>query len=282
MVTKTIFRKTNQLYEELDVKINVLWKERNDIVLTAEKSLIFVDEYVRRLKAMISVHHFENVADEIYFFKELKPLFISKFIYYSKVLEIEALKPNADNKTLKDFYETEQVKLQIFYNDNSEFYSYYRRKATYLDHKYFTRKSNDLKMRLSSSLYDLDEQFTTSHDSKVSIIKADELLQNYFTEQIRIIENPKSDLSNFDSKLSWSSSKVSLLEVLYSLHLTQCFNGGNIEFIEVVRETEKILRVDLGNFYKTIGEIKSRKYNRTKFLELLTNNLNKAIDDNLF
>lgn len=280
MVTKTIFRKTTQLYEDLELKINDLCNEENDNVLKSEKSLIFVDEYIRALKAMISVHQFENMADEIYFFKELKPLFISKFIYYSKVLEIESLKPNADSKTLKDFYEGEQVKLQLFYSDNSEFYGYYRRSATYLDHKYFTRKSNDLKMRLSPNLYDLDEQFTTSHDFKVSIIKANELLQNYLTTEIWKIDNPSYDLTERKSKLSWSSSKVSLLEILYSLHLTKCFNGGNIDFIEIVRETEKHLNIDLGNFYKTLGEIKNRKYNPTKFLQLLTENLSKNLYEN--
>jgi len=64
---------------------------------------------------------------------------------------------------------------------------------------------------------------------------------------------------------------------LYSLHLSQCFNSGKIDFIEIVREAEKNLGIDLGNFYKTLGEIKNRKYNRTKFLQLLTDNLNKSL-----
>lgn len=65
--------------------------------------------------------------------------------------------------------------------------------------------------------------------------------------------------------LQWTSSKVSLLELLYALHLSQCFNAGNLNFIEIVRHAEKVLHINLGNVYKTIGEIKSRKYKRKRF-----------------
>jgi hypothetical protein len=54
------------------------------------------------------------------------------------------------------------------------------------------------------------------------------------------------------SPLQWSASKSALVELLYALHNTRSFNGGNIEFSEIIKFTEKSLNINLGNFYKTL------------------------------
>ncbi|WP_394366359.1 RteC domain-containing protein [Chryseobacterium shandongense] len=69
------------------------------------------------------------------------------------------------------------------------------------------------------------------------------------------------------------------MELLYALHLSKSFNGGNIEFGEIVKAVESVLKIDLGNFYKTVSEIKSRKITKTKFLQLLSDNLINEIKD---
>ncbi|AZA85472.1 hypothetical protein EG349_01035 [Chryseobacterium shandongense] len=79
--------------------------------------------------------------------------------------------------------------------------------------------------------------------------------------------------------LTWTASKSSLVELLYALHLSKSFNGGNIEFGEIVKAVESVLKIDLGNFYKTVSEIKSRKITKTKFLQLLSDNLINEIKD---
>ena len=88
-----------------------------------------------------------------------------------------------------------------------------------------------------------------------------------------------ANLSMKKDHLTWTASKSSLVELLYSLHLTHAFNGGNIELSEIVKSVEKILNIDLGNFYKTISEIKNRKNEKTKFLHLLTENLNRNLEE---
>lgn len=102
MVTKAIFRKITKLHYDLELKINEVYDDDEDMVKVAEKSLLLIDECIRKLKEMISLHYFENIAEEVYFFRKLKPQFISKFIYYSTILDIESHKPSAGNKTLKN------------------------------------------------------------------------------------------------------------------------------------------------------------------------------------
>lgn len=273
MVTKTVFRKTLQLGEELELKITEVYNDDGDIVKIAEKSLILIDETIRKLKEMISLHHFENIAEEVHFFKKLKPQFISKFIYYSTILDIESHKPNAGSKALKKYYEAEQEKLKTFYSEHSEFYSYYRREATYLDHKIFVRNSYDLKMKLSLGFYNFDTSFTTSHDHFIAKFIANKQFDLYLKRQI---ENVSDNVSaKVISPLVWSSSKVGLIELVYALYHMRCFNGGNIELSEVIKFVEKSLDTDLGNFHKTVFEIRNRKQGPTKFLNLISENLNQ-------
>ncbi|WP_415326309.1 RteC domain-containing protein [Chryseobacterium sp. MMS23-Vi53] len=273
MVTKTIFRKIKRLQDELELKINQVYDDNGDMVKVAEKSLLLIDESIRKLKAMVSSHQFETIAEEVYFFKKLKPPFISKFIYYSTVLEVESHRPDAGSKALKKYYEAEQEKLKNFYLEQSEFYSYYRREATYLDQKIFVRNSYDLKMKLSLGFYNFDSSFTTSHDHMIARFLANQQYDQYLRRKIEDLADPSSIKAV--RPLSWSASKVGLIELTYALYQMRCFNGGNIELSEVIKFVEKTLGTDLGNFHKTIFEIRNRKQGATKFLNLVTENLNK-------
>lgn len=278
MVTNTIFREITQLYDELELEINKIYNENNDVVKLAEKSLILIDDAVRKVKEMISPHHFETIAQEIHFFKKIKPQFISKFIYYSTILDVETHKPSGGSKIIKEYYETEQEKLKNFHTEHSEFYSYYRREATYLDHKIFVRNSYDLKMKLSYGFYNFDTTFTTSHDQIIARFIANQLFDQYLKESIEnLCENNSS--SKILSPLIWSASKVALTELLYALHLSNCFNAGHTDLSEIFRWAEKSFDISLGNYHKTLGEIRIRKIERSKFLNLLQQNLNQHLDD---
>ncbi|SHM78346.1 RteC protein [Chryseobacterium carnipullorum] len=278
MVTNTIFKEITQLHNELESEINKVYNEDNDVVKLAEKSLILIDDAVRKVKEMISPHHFDTIAQEIYFFKKIKPQFISKFIYYSTILDVETHKPNGGSKIIKEYYETEQGKLKDFHTEQSEFYSYYRREATYLDHKIFVRNSYDLKMKLSYGFYNFDTTFTTSHDHIIARFIANQLFDQYLKESIEnLYENNRS--GRILSPLIWSASKVALTELLYALHLSNCFNAGHTDLSEIFRWAEKSFDISLGNYHKTLGEIRIRKIERSKFLNLLQQNLSQHLDD---
>ncbi|KQT23740.1 RteC protein [Chryseobacterium sp. Leaf405] len=278
MINKTIFRKAENLHQQLTDELEKIERENSSSLRISELSLFKIDEAIKKLKALIVNFEFECAADEIYFFKNVKPLFTSKFIYHSKVIKILMYKPAAGEEAQRSYFTKEIEKLTTYYTENAEFYSYYRRDATFLDQKYFRRRMYDLKMALPSGLYDYDEGFTTSHDIKIAHIISNEYLEAYLLNAMNNVGQFHVG-NTFKFPLVWSSSKVSLVELLYALHQTRCFNGGNIEFSEIVKATEKLFEIDLGNSYKTIGEIKSRKNGRTKFLQSLNDNLNQLFID---
>jgi len=273
MTNKTILKKTEQLYEKLKHDLEQIELEEQDCIKVSELSLFKIDDAVRTLKSWVSTLEFECAADEIHFFKDLKPLFISKFIYHSRIIDILTYIPAAGKEVQLRYYQQEIEKLALYYDKHTEFYGYYRRNATYLDQKYFLRRMYDLKMSLPSGLYNYDENFTTSHDHLIAQIIAQKEIEIFLQLKIEKLcqYGDRNDVPA--SAMIWSESKVSLVELIYGLYQLNCFNGGNIELSEVIKFTEKSFDIDLGNYHKTIFEIRTRKNGPTKFLQTLQDRL---------
>lgn len=283
MVNK-LFTTITKMHDHLERDLKLIADADEDPIKIAEESLLTIDLSIRELKKLINLTTFEGIGEEIYFFKHLKPLFISKYIYFMKVLSIVSSIPHSREKTLKKYYENEWEKLKKYHSENADFYNYYRRNATYMDHKYFVRNSFDLKMKLSFNLYNFDENFTTSHCHQVAHVLANDLLEVFLRKESEKEFNVVIKKEEHLTVLKWSASKVALIELAYALHQSNCFNGGNIEFSEIMRSFEKTLDIDLGNYYKTVTEIKDRKNGRTKFLHRLSDNLDqhfKNVDDEI-
>lgn len=271
-------KRIDQLWKSLTTNVDQINRSDNDIVIRCEEILMETDTAIRQLKDILKQYIFSDWSDEIYFFKNTKPQFVAIYIYYSKVLAIEASKPYADPLALKSYYENERANLLYFYNEQKEFISYYRRRSTYLDKKYFVRFKYDFKLKLSPELYSYDEEFSTSHDHTVSQILANDLLDNYLIRKTNAQEGVEKSAGQVNN-LEWTAPKVALIELLYALYQTKCFNGGHSDLSEIFRWAEKSLNINLGNYHKTLGEIRSRKTDRTKFLLLLRQNLEQYLDD---
>jgi len=271
-------KKIDQLWKQLTTTVDQINRSDNDIVIRAEEILMETDTAIRQLKDILKQYRFSDWSDEIFFFKKTKPQFVAVYIYYSKVLVIEASKPYADPHALQAYYEKERANLLYFYNEQKEFISYYRRKSTYLDKKYFLRFKIDFKLKLSPELYSYDEGFSTSHDHIVSQILGNDLLDQYLTGKIDSKDRQESSIAHIKN-LEWTAPKVALIELLYSLHQTKCFNGGHSDLAEIFRWAENALNINLGNYHKTLGEIRLRKTDRTKFITLLKKNLDQFLED---
>jgi len=277
METKTFFSKVDKIKENLIFDINLIHDSEKEIVNLSEKALLKIDKALREVKSLVSDFVFENMAEEVYFFKNIKPYFISQYIYYSTILNIEAPKPKSNTKTLKRYYEKELLKLKNYTLEHQHFYDYYSRNATYLDYKYFVRRSYDLKMALPQNLYNYDDDFATSHDQYISCFLANENIGIYLSEAIHKLNSTPGDLKR--NNLQWSISKVALTELLYALYRARCFNGGNVELSQIMRWAEHNFNTDLGNYHKTIAEIRGRKTGRTKFMRFLSENLDQYFYD---
>ncbi|RRA97047.1 RteC domain-containing protein [Paenimyroides viscosum] len=266
------YKKT--LYE-LETTINELEIETEYPIQRIEAVIVLIVNSLSKLKEFVLKKGFKNIDEEILFFKCQKPIIVAKLIYYNAIYKIETKKPYGA-KPIRKFLDEELNKLKRFFDNNLEFYKYYRTNNSFIDDKLFVRDKYDIKLSLDTYYFEADHRFSTSHDYKVAKIIANDLIQVYLEDQLNNINQKKA----FDgSSLNWTGSKTALTELIYALHSQGVFDNGNADIKVIAKTFELAFNISLGDFYHTYLELKSRKMNRTKFLDSLRDALIRKMDE---
>ncbi|MDR6968184.1 hypothetical protein J2X31_002199 [Flavobacterium arsenatis] len=274
--------KINLYLSNLNEQINFIDLEIDNPILKCEKAIEIILASIASLKHIIHKYSFKSESEEIHFFKEVKPQFTSKLIYYNMVYKVETKKPYGGERILKKYLNNELEKLKRYFDNNLEFYKYYRTGSSYLDYKYFTRGKFDIKMTLDSFYFEVDHTFATSHDFKVAKIMAHDLVQVYLEDKLLMMENKENKEKtqvNPKVKQNWTGSKVALIELLYALHTEGVFNNGASDLKDIVEYFETVFNVDLGQFHRVFLEIRMRKSSQTKFIDTLKESLIKRMEN---
>lgn len=268
--------KINHLLSNLNEQLNFLDLEIDNEISRCEKAIEITIRSKENLRVLIQKYSFKSREEEIHFFKEVKPQFLSKFIYYNAIYKIETKKPYGGYRILKKYYNNELSKIKRYFDNNLDFYRYYRTGSTYLDYKYFVRGQFDIKLALDSYYIECDPSFCTSHDFKVAEIISNNMVQDYLIEKINYKINNQNRRINLP-RLFWAESKTSLVELIYALHAHKAF--GNVDLKVIAKTFEKNFNVELGDYYHTFMELKNRKICKTKFINSLQDSLIKKIDE---
>ncbi|MDB5119764.1 MAG: tetracycline regulation of excision, RteC [Sphingobacteriales bacterium] len=226
------------------------------------------------LKRHLASFFFDSMEDEVYFFKNLKPKFYSRYIYYITILNFEIKKPNGTEEIIKEYVLTELSTLKKFFDENQSFYQYHRTNSNHLDSIYFTRRSLDIFTDLAD--FYGDEMFSTSHDYKLSKILANEKYQEYLQSKL---VNSNNFHNLLKTPIVWTSNQTDLVELIYALAESGSFNNGNIEIKSLMDFFQTIFNVDLKYYYRKYSDITYRKKEKTAFLDRLKLALLKKIDN---
>lgn len=274
--------KYNQLLNELIEQLNFINLEIDDTLVLCEKGIEIISKSVKKLKAQFIKDNFTTEAQEIEFFKNIKPKFTSKLIYYNIVYKIEARMPYGGERVVKKYLNSELEKIKNYFYNNHEFNKYHRTGSVYLDNKYYVRGEIDIKLAIDSFFFEVDQSFATSHDFKLAKILAHDLVQVYLEDKLRSIDykvNKENSQLNHNSKLTWTGSKVALIELIYALQTEGVFNNGAADIKNIVEHFEKNLNIDLGQYRRTFLEIKARKTDRPRFINVLKDTLEKRMNN---
>ena len=132
-----------------------------------------------------------------------------------------------------------------------------------------------LELFVDTSHHFKDPQFTTSHDFLVSKIIAHDLLIKFYNNELKLLKNEDSN-NNLErgkpevlNDLQWTGTKTELTELLDALNASGVLRNGEVEMKKLVLVCKELFNLDLGNIYKTYGEIKAREKDPTKFLDLM-------------
>ena len=263
---ETLAKLENEI-KEFEIEADCSIERIEAVIQLIIKCLFDVKKYILK-------RGFKNVDEEIRFFKYQKPIIVSKLIYYNAIYKIETRRPYG-NKRTKKYFVKELKKLKRFFDNNLDFYKYYRSNNSFVDEKFFVRDKHDIRLWLDTFYFEADHRFSTSHDYKVAKIIANDLIQVYLEDRLNNINVKKVS----DNSLIWTASKTALTELIYALYSHGVFNNGNTEIKLIAKTFEDAFNIELGDFYHTFMELKARKINRTKFLDRLCEALIKKMDE---
>lgn len=211
----------DKLTTELDIAQIEVGQENTSSSENRYKVILMLENAFRQLKAFVSDYTFRNETDEILFFKVTKPSLFSKLIYYNKVNSIESLRPNGSFDTIRSYLTNELDKLTDFYNQNIEFYKYYRSGSSMFDEYYFLRGKHDIQMSVESFYFERDPNFSTNYDFQAAVLLANDLLEAYLNEELVRLKRTEIQLESLMDIIStekWTDKKTALVELIYSIH----------------------------------------------------------------
>ncbi|TDQ73817.1 RteC domain-containing protein [Sphingobacterium yanglingense] len=239
-----------------------------------------IEENLKDLKSFILHYDFNDIEEEISFFKVYKPQFQRELMYYQGLYFFEANMPIAKEGMLHYHMHTLYTYAN-FFEHHRALYNYYKMNYTENDHIYFTRSLSLIPNHPEYSL-DLDLRFSTVFSYKLAMIQAYELLRDHVTLSLNMVENGEyfirpNKMENIN--LKWSDKKSALIELLLAVHSNKSINNGHISFAKLVENFEKLFEVDLGNVYRSVQSMRIRKKDRTPYLHSLIKSLENYMDE---
>jgi RteC protein len=260
METQDVKTFSDQLQQKLKGQLEVIGLETADSIAVVSKSLQTIKVCLIELKEFVRDYPFMEKQEEIQFFKEIKPIFMSQYYYHEKTLSIKLNEPIGDREdTLRYFYHELKV-IQDFKNENCEFYKYCLTNSNHLDDKYFSREG------YHNTNPNEDERFSTGYDNTLALLLANQMLKDYLQSAIK-----KASVESNDERalLTWTGPKTYLIELVYALQSAETLNNGKTDIKQIASAFENIFNISLGNYYRVFQEIQQRKKGKSYFLDQL-------------
>lgn len=260
--------------------------ENATILEESYRMAVLLQDLLSKMKAHVLEKGFAGPEVEIEFFKNIKPNILGKLIYYNKVFRIESSCPVGGGKLYQKYFEAELQHLKQEYKEhicNTDFYRYYRLGRTDWDHCFFQLGKIDLHDGVSSYMFEIDEQFSTHYDYKVSRIISSELLYGYLISKMRPEEDGSAsfpaDWGN-GKEFFWTDSKNALIELIYALHASGSISHGKLGIRKISAVFQLLFRVQLGDVHHAFHRMKDRT-ERSLFLDHLTSSLRQHMEKEL-
>lgn len=275
----------NQLNEDMERSLRQVALQTDSEAVKARMSFEVVEQTLHKLKDFIRTYQFKSIAEEIEFFKKIKPQFYHVLIYYGEMAFIESNRPASDRKMLVIYLRKAVERNSEFIERHKVLHSYYMLGHNTFDEALFTRNA------ACPSLYpeynvDLDPTFSTGGSSILSSLMAYEKVNDELVNEIEYLKNGNDTVNSTGDKkgttIIWTDSKSDLIELAYALHSRGSINKGSCQVQQIITALEIAFKIKTGNFYRTFQSMRIRKKNRTVLLDSLKESLIKRMDDTDF
>jgi hypothetical protein len=146
--------------------------------------------YWERLKSLMANSSFKDDAEEIDFFRNVKPQFTSPIEYFTILSEALVCVPRT-NLTAFNFWDGESKRYDRYCERNQVFIEYLESGDHTKDCQYFLKRNSGLTFVPKAPVFDVDPEFCTSHDHLVRGWLAQKRYQEYCLNKLEDLARGK-------------------------------------------------------------------------------------------
>jgi hypothetical protein len=251
--------------------------------LRFRKTLPFVRNAIHDLRTLFEDLNFEGGLNEIYFFKQIKPLIYSYLISEIELSRIFLYKSETVDQSDAAYYSSFIAEYQEFFAGHNFQYRYYKSLSTEFDNLLFARQEDISLVTIDYAVLS-DPSFSTALDSIFAKFIAFERVQEILMSRMRFHSHIKTaapeEIETTDRALIWTGEAINLVEVAYGIWLTGQINNGEATISEIIFWMEKKLKLKIGRAYRRWTEISRRKLiSSTKYLDQMKETINQRIEE---
>jgi len=262
------------LYEEMFQQEESIFSGAKDVVEAHLKAVQLISDFIGKLNSLLRERSFEDEAEEIHFFKEIRPAFDGRLLFHLHLLNHHDR--NLAGADRLSFCRQQLKDLRDYEERNRSFIHYLLSPQGHLDSYYFLRTDTVDPAFLEDFGYVYDPHLYARMSARQAKLKVGKLLAEIYLECLMDAEGNAVQAPGNTERLVWEGNKVWLAELIYAFYATGVF--GKVDLQRVVRFVSGAFGVRFANAYKIFEEIRMRKKNRTSFLDFMRLNLIRRMD----
>lgn len=275
----------NKIYEkwllELEQELSLL----DDLeILPLERlrqALPLTSKVLNDVKDAVLKDGFDSQAEEIDFFKKIKPRFYALQLWEMLLYDVSARTPAATKEMVRGYYEQELIQAFRLLNANSFHYQYYKTGASELDHVYFLRDAKESDIPILE-LIDPYPGFSTALDYSFAKFMAYERIRDYLLELITNLYGENKPVAGAGKMpvVKWTGDTINLVELGYGIWLTRQVNNGDAGVAEIIQALESAFQVSVGRAYRRWQSISQRKrVSPVRYINQMGDAIKKRLDE---
>ncbi|WP_293906149.1 RteC domain-containing protein [Sphingobacterium sp. UBA5670] len=234
---------------------------------------------LKRLRAALSEYKFKNPEKEIEFFKFIKPRLHSEVLFYLELYRMELNCPsNRDKKAQLSYLKQLSVYYAQLLNNNCLLKLYFLTERCEEDNMLFLRSSSINSFIPFDPLQEFDSLFPPASTEFARIIAYQRVLDE-ISEKTTSLRKGSKEIPRAMTALTWTGTKMELVELGYALHSAKSLNNGKVELKKIMMGLEQLFNIEIGQYSRYYQNLLIRKGSRTPYTEKLIEDLSQRMED---
>jgi len=259
----------------------------SDVLESFGEVMAVCQGYLGELRALFDGMPPVSEAEEVCFFKSVKPRFYAERMLRFERYQLWVQRPVGTVGMLKGYLEGELEAVNRFFECYRFLYVYFKCGGSELDGVYFVR-GKGLGLPMLGGGLDGDPVFSTAGDYLFAKFLALGRLREEILGELALlgggagmgVGGAAADAGVAERRLEWTGEVINLVELGYGLWLSGQLNGGKAGLLEIFRWLEGCFGLEIGIPANRFREIRRRKrLSRTHFMELCRERLVAYMDE---